>query len=140
MLAYAVLERGQLVETARPDRKGRPSYAWVQGWTFRVLVSFSEAYPVGYVSGCEVLASTRHHAKQCGVELGLPSIGQVQACIASAAPYFFSRGACKALDGKCGASRLRVARHADGRIVVTNGRSVWAWTGDNLRTIINNDR
>lgn len=140
MMAYAVLERGHCVEIARLDRRGRPSYAWVQGWTFRVLVSFSEVYPVGYVSTCEVLASTRHHAKQCGIELGLPSIGLIQACTSSHAPYFFSRGARRALDCKCGASRLRVARHTDGRIVVTNGRTVWQWTGDDLRTIINHDR
>ena len=49
------LRRSHLIEVGGPDRRGRPSYHWVQGWTYTT--------PSGHDAGPFRLSDARHFAR-----------------------------------------------------------------------------
>jgi len=123
MLAYVTIERATCA----------PAYS------VRVHASFHPSWVVGSeYSTLEpmTLRQAREFCKANGLETRLPTIGLIEATTRDKCPHFFSRGARRSLDRSHGAHRLTVQRGADGSIQVTNGRTSWVWTGDNLRTII----
>lgn len=89
----------------------------------------------GTESGPMRLAEAREVAKAKGLTLSLPGISEVRAYTSAKNPKFFSHSNRRLLDRKRGAHRLSVVRLPDGAVGVTNGRSTWVWTGDDLQRI-----
>lgn len=127
MLAYVTIEPS---EGYRNRRKA---------YRTRVLVSFSDKFAAGSVYRAmdgSTLKECREFCALHGLETRLPALSQIEACTRDKCPKFFSRGARRTLDRSPGGHALKVQRGPDGSIQVTNGRSTWAWTGDDLKYIL----
>jgi hypothetical protein len=136
MKAFVVIEHDSQVSRLEvPCGKLKPAYRWVQSWQVRVVASLDGDVKNGDTFRSFTLADARCFCKNEGFKTALPPMWLVQSNTEEKSPHFFSRSSRRFHDRNPGASRLKVVRLASGEIAVSNGRSVWQWTGDDLHYV-----
>lgn len=130
-MAYATLSPCGLIELV--DSRGP-----VQGYHLRIVATHApDKYPLDKVLELHMTRTeARGFAKAHGLELRLPGMGTIRYSSEAKAPHFFTSSSRKFHDKGKGVHALKVCRGADGTIQITNGRSYWRWTGDDLKYIL----